>query len=139
MNRYERQIVLAQIRKHEGLRLKPYQDSVGKTTIGIGRNLDDRGVTAEEAAMMALNDIKAAHHELWVNFPWYNALTGDRKYAWINLCFNMGMPRLKGFKMAIAAMEQSKYSVAADEILDSKYARQVGQRAIDIANMIRRG
>ena len=132
----EEQIVLGQIRKHEGMVLKPYKDPEGHWTIGIGRLLS-RGISAQEAIILAANDIRAADKELTMNFRWYTDLSGDRKYAWVNLAFNLGVPRLKTFKRAIAAMERCDYDAAAKEILNSKYARQVGQRAIDIADMIR--
>ncbi len=138
MNKREQNVVLAQLRKHEGMRLKVYKDSLGNLTIGIGRLLS-RGISAEEACYLAVNDIKDADTECWMNFPWYKDLSGDRKYAWTNLCFNMGITRLKGFKRAISAMEEGDYDLASAEIIDSKYARQVGRRANDIAEMIRLG
>lgn len=138
MNAHEKHIVLAQLRRHEDMKLKPYTDTEGNLTIGIGTNLD-AGITPDEAVYLCTNRIKASDHELWMNFHWYADLSGDRKYALVNMCFNLGLPRFKSFKKMIAALERDDFRSAAKEALDSKWARQVGHRAIEIAEMIRVG
>ncbi len=125
--------------RHEGLRLKPYTCTAGKTTIGVGRNLDDNGITEAEAMAMLDRDIAVTTATLRDEFPWFADLDRTRKDAVISLGFNLGMPRLKGFKKFLAAMEAKDYEMAATEALDSKWATQVGKRAIELAGMIRTG
>ena len=125
--------------RHEGVRLKPYLDTVGKLTIGIGRNLDDVGISGYEAAYLLENDITKARNELRKAFPWFPNLTCQRQDALTDMCFNVGLPRLQGFTKMIAAMERQDYETAAVEMLDSKWATQVGERATELAAIIRTG
>jgi len=126
--------------KHEALRLKPYEDVLTEDiTIGVGRNLDSLGITEEEALYLLNNDIERCDKELLYNFKWYPDLCRVRQDAMINLCFNLGITRLKTFKKALAAMKEGDYNLAADEFLDSKWADQVGYRALEISDMIRTG
>lgn len=122
----------------EGMRLKPYRDTVGKLTIGVGRNLDDNGISEDEALVMLKNDIDQAFDEL-SQFDWFNSLKPVKQDALVNMCFNLGLPRLLSFKRMIAALESGDYQTAADEALDSKWAVQVGERANRIAEVIRNG
>ena len=125
--------------KHEGLRTKPYEDSVGVLTIGVGRNLDDVGLSHDEIYYLLKNDIRRCEEELDNSFRWYKDLDQVRKDAMINLCFNLGISRLRKFKLALRAMEVRDYEDAADEFLDSLWATQVGQRAMEVTYMIRFG
>lgn len=127
MNKLERQLA-----KHEGLRLKPYMDSVGKLTIGYGRNLEDNGISKHEALTLLRNDIATAQQEL-SHYRWWRQLDQGRQDVITNMAFNMGLPRLLTFKRMIAAIEQGNYTKAADEMLDSKWAVQVGNRAVELA------
>ena len=125
--------------KHEGLRLKPYLCTAGKTTIGVGRNLSDNGVTEAEAMAMLDRDIAVTVSALRDEFLWFADLDRTRKDAVISLGFNMGIRKLGTFKRFIAAMVAKEYETAAAEILDSADATQVGKRAIELAGMIRTG
>ena len=91
--------------KHEGIRSKPYEDSVGVLTIGVGRNLDDVGLSHDEIYYLLKNDIRRCEEELDNSFRWYKNLDQVRKDAMINLCFNLGISRLRKFKLALRAME----------------------------------
>ncbi len=124
---------------HEGLRLKPYRDSVGKLTIGVGRNLDDVGITEEEALYLLKNDIKRVLDFLKERLPYWNGLTETRKMALVDMCFNLGPGGFLSFKRMLAALERGDYEQAAREMLDSKWARQVGRRAEELAEMMREG
>jgi len=124
---------------HEGLRLKPYHDTVGKLTIGVGRNLDDVGITREEAMMLLDNDIARSVAECRKNFPWYDDLNDARKTAVISLVFNMGIGGVLTFRKALAAMAAEQWDEAAKQFLDSRWRRQVGRRAEEIVYMIRTG
>jgi lysozyme len=125
--------------KQEGCRLKPYKDTVGKLTIGVGRNLDDVGISEAEAYMMLNNDIKAAKIALFTALPWAFNLDDNRKLVLINMTFNMGLTRLLGFKKALEAMQSANWKEAAIQMLDSTWASQVGNRAVYLAKIIETG
>lgn len=127
-----------QLEKHEGLRLKPYKDCVGKLTIGIGRNLDDKGITKEEARYLLKNDIEQVRKKLML-YAWFRKLNGVRQKVLEDMSFNLGFHGLMNFKKTIKAIKCGNYSKAADEMLDSKWAGQVGQRARRLAKMMRTG
>jgi lysozyme len=118
--------------------LLPYTDTVEKLTIGYGRNLDDNGISQAEADFMFDNDFNRCEREL-AGCSWYRDQPEGVQDALMNMCFNLGLPRLKGFKRMIAALQAKNYTVAAQEALDSKWATQVGQRAKDVAVMLREG
>ena len=128
-----------QLIKHEGLRLKPYKDTVGKLTVGVGRNLDDVGITHDEAMQMLTNDITRVANEVEKAFGWFKSLDTVRQDAILNMVFNVGLPRFLGFKKMLEALRVQRYSVAAKEALDSKWATQVGPRSKDIAIMLEKG
>lgn len=130
--------LIEQIILDEGLELKPYACTAGKLTIGVGRNLEDVGITESEAMFLLGNDIARVEDEL-KQFPWYALLNEVRKDAMINMCFNLGINRFKGFKRMIVALESSDYTTAAIEMLDSKWARQVKGRAVRLADEVRDG
>tara|TARA_R110000796_G_scaffold80193_1_gene177532 strand:+ start:63 stop:476 length:414 start_codon:yes stop_codon:yes gene_type:complete len=124
---------------HEGMRNKPYEDTNGHLTIGVGRNLDSMGLTDDEVYYLLKNDISRCEKELTESFDWFAGLIDIRKEAMINICFNIGITSLRRFKKALSAMEAKDYPLAAKEFLDSLWASQVGQRAITVTNMIRTG
>lgn len=132
--------LLEDLKVDEGLRLYPYPDTADppKTTIGFGRNLTDMGISTEEAISMLKNDMTSIVHELQPRLLDMN-LSESVERALCNMAYNMGVPRLKKFKKMWAALVDHHYATAADEALDSKWARQVGARAKRIADMIREG
>lgn len=125
--------------RHEGLRNKPYEDTSGHLTIGVGRNLDTMGLSDDEIYYLLKNDIRRCETELDNSFRWYKDLDQVRQEAMINLCFNLGITRLRKFKLALRAMEAKDYEDASEEFLDSLWATQVGQRAVEVAEMIKTG
>lgn len=126
------------IKHHEALQLRLYLDTVGKQTIGWGRNIEDNGISKEEADFMFDNDFSRCQREL-ASYPWYVNQPKNVQDALMNMCFNIGIGRLLGFKKMIMALVSKDYTKAAIEALDSKWAAQVGQRAKDVALMIRQG
>lgn len=128
-----------QLEVDEGLRLKPYRCTAGKLTIGIGRNLDDNGITRGEAMFMLDNDVAKCEIEMFREFPWAKGMSDRRQQALCNMLYNMGITRLKGFRKMLAFMKEGKYNEAADEMLNSKWAKQVGIRANRLAIMMRNG
>lgn len=133
-----------QLRRHEGAVKKndyhfPYKCPADKLTIGYGRNIEERGISEDEAEYLLNNDIKLSEGELSKAFPWFSNLTPVRQAVLINMHFNMGLTRLKGFIKALPAIERGDYKTAAAEMLDSKWARQVGKRADELAKQMETG
>lgn len=129
--------MIDRIKKHEGLRLKPYRCTAGKLTIGYGRNLEDNGITEEEAHFLLMNDLEKSWDECRKAFSWISKMDKIRQGVIVELCFNMGLGRLKGFKKMLAACERGDYETASVEMLDSLWARQVGQRAKTLADIMK--
>jgi lysozyme len=121
----------------EGLRTEPYIDTVGKMTIGVGRNLDDNGISPAEAMFMLTNDIEMVETELDARLDWWRGLPDDAQRALCNMTFNIGWPRLSKFEKMLAALKDRDFEEAAAQALASKWATQVGQRAIRIAQLFR--
>lgn len=127
------------LKRHEGFRSKPYKDTVGKITVGYGRNLDDMGVSKSEAQIMLNEDIRKATSEL-LGLPEFRRVSSPvRREVLINMCFNLGYPRLMGFVKMWLAIEAKAWEAAAEEMLDSLWAKQVGSRATELAEMMRTG
>ncbi len=124
---------------HEGLVLKPYRDTVGKLTIGYGRNLDDVGITKLEAEVLLDHDLAQAETECRRAFPWFPTLSDARQRVLVNMCFNLGLTRLKTFTRMLSAMADHDYVTASVEMLTSKWAAQVKNRASVLAKMMRDG
>lgn len=124
--------------RHEGLRLKAYNDTCGKITIGVGRNIEDVGITSTEAMYLLENDITRAKAGAYT-FPWYPKLDEARKDVVVSMIFNLGLGGFCKFLRLIEALETQNYSKAADEMLDSTWAHQVGERAQELATIMRTG
>ena len=130
------QVLKEQLVRHEGLRLKPYRDTVGVLTIGVGRNLDDVGIREDEAMVLLDHDILGVLDDLDREFPWWRHLSETRQLVLADMCFNLGIGRLKGFRKALQAMQEGRWADAAREMLDSRWAAQVGSRAVNLAEMM---
>ncbi|MCK9336135.1 MAG: glycoside hydrolase family protein [Candidatus Cloacimonetes bacterium] len=135
MDRIKEQLV-----RHEGLRLTPYRCTADKLTIGIGRNLDDCGISQSEAYIMLINDIMNCEKQLQSRIPdIYNGLDEVRKSVLLNMCFNLGIKGLLGFKNTLAFVKAGDWERAANNMLVSKWAKQVGRRAIELSELMRKG
>jgi lysozyme len=124
------------LKKHEGLRLKPYRDTVGVLTIGYGRNLESRGITEQEADMMLENDIKWFTRQLQMELPWFDSKPENVKTVLVNMAFNLGVGGLLGFKNTLKLIEDGKYEEASKAMLKSLWAQQVGARAVELSQML---
>jgi len=122
--------------KHEGIKLKPYVDTVGKLTIGVGRNLDDNGIDADEAIYMLKNDIKNTQQDLKSIFKDFNELPDNVKLALTDMMFNMGKTRFLEFKKMIQAIKDKDFKEAAKQAKDSKWCKQVKSRCEDNFNLL---
>jgi lysozyme len=131
--------LMRQLTRDEGMRLKPYSDSVGKLTIGVGRNLTDCGISGEEAQFLLEADVRKAAADVEKYLPWALALDQARLGALINCAFNLGIGGLLKFRHALEALQAGNYGAAAEQLLDSEWASQVGPRAVRIAEQIKTG
>ena len=158
--KYDRQDLIDKLVVAEGLRLQVYKDTLGIDTIGIGRNLEDRGISKEErdwmdipsidhvyewgiteadAVYLATNDVQIVEEELVRAHPCVDRLDSVRQLILIDMAFNMGVPRLCKFKKMWAAVEAEDFPTAAKEMLDSRWAKQVKGRATKLANAMHNG
>ena len=158
--KYRREHFIEKLISHEGLKLQVYKDTLGIDTIGIGRNLEDRGITQEElddldiptiehvyeygiteadAVYLATNDVQIVEEELVRAHPCVDSLDAVRQLIVIDMAFNMGVPRLCKFKNMWAAIHNEDYPTAAKEMLDSRWASQVKGRATKLANAMHNG
>ena len=127
------------IQRHEGLRLLPYRDTVGKWTIGYGRNLSDRGITRSEAECLLRNDLRDVTAGLDRLLPWWRELDVVRRAVLVDMAFNLGVGGLVKFTTPLAAVRVGQWEAAAAGLMRSKWARQVGARAVRLATMMRLG
>jgi lysozyme len=133
--------LLEMLKRHEGVKSHVYLCSAGYETIGVGRNISKSGMglSDDEVDYLLENDIERVIKELSSEYPWFNTLDDVRKDAMIDISFNLGATRLRGFKRALAAMEVADYKTAAKEFLDSKWSRDVKGRATELCYMIEMG
>jgi lysozyme len=131
--------LINQLKRHEGVKLKPYKCSAGKLTIGVGKNIEDNGITLEEAEYLLQNDIAEARSQLLNSFPWMSTLNDARISAMINFTFNVGIGTVKKFKNALEHLKNREFDEAATEMLNSRWSEQVGARSKEIADQIRTG
>lgn len=125
------------LKRDEGLRLRPYQCTAGKQTIGYGRNIEDNGIRESEAELMLLNDVDECKMVLSDRIENWAGLSEVRQGVLVNMMFNLGWPRLSKFKRMIAAVELGQFALASIEMLDSKWAGQVGARANRLSQMMK--
>jgi lysozyme len=158
--KYRREHFIEELIKHEGLKLQVYKDTLGIDTIGIGRNLEDRGISKEEldaldiptidhiyeygiteadAVYLATNDVQIVEEELLQAHPCVDRLDSVRQLILMDMAFNMGVPRLCKFKKMWNAVHEEDFQSAAKEMLDSRWANQVKSRAIKLANAMHNG
>lgn len=128
-----------QLQHDEGLRLKPYRDTVGKLTIGIGRNLDDVGVSEEECRLLFNNDVEKAIVQIKKLVPSFDTLNSIRQEVLVNMIFNMGFGALSGFHHFLTSVENGDFDTASRQMLESQWANQVGQRAIRLSQEMKSG
>lgn len=124
---------------HEGKRLKPYKDTVGKMTIGIGRNLEDKGLSESEILYLFRNDLRQHSQEVEQAYPWVSNLDPVRKAVLVDMCFNLGIIGLSQFVRTLELIRNGEYEKAAVAMLQSKWASQVGNRAKRLSEMMRTG
>ena len=126
------------IRRHEGFSKLPYKCPTGHLTIGYGHNLEN-GISAAAAEFILQEDLARAERAVKDSFPWWWKLDDARQFVLVDMAFNMGIAGLNGFKKMLAAIESGDFDKAAEEMLDSKYGRQVVHRARLNAEIMKTG
>lgn len=130
------------LKRHEGVKNYAYKDHLGYVTVGVGRCLEEGvglGLSDDEIDYLLQNDIDRCRKELDTEYEWFDNLDSVRQEALINLSFNIGQTRLRGFVKALGHMAAGRYEEAGDEFYDSKWATQVGDRALEVCQMIKSG
>ena len=122
-----------QLIRHEGLRLTVYDCPAGYKTIGVGRNIEQKGITEDEALYLLGNDIEYFTEQLEENLIGFQELSEDKKAVLVNMAFNLGVNGLLKFKNMLAAITEERWEDASAEMLNSRWADQVGNRAIELA------
>lgn len=146
----DRDVMIAELKRDESLRLTVYDDAtgaplkpgkaiVGHPTIGIGRALDVRGITPEEALYLLGNDIDSFTLGLSQAYIWFSGLDGVRQRVMLNMVFNLGFVGLSGFHDMIRYMQDMRFELAAKAMEDSAWYRQDGPRAVRLVAMMRTG
>ena len=127
------------LQRHEGLRLRPYKCTAGKLTIGFGRNIEQKGISEEEAFMLLDNDIQAVKEAVAHSLPWVLGLDEARRDVLHEMTFQMGIQGLLGFKNTLAAIRDHKWHVAAQGMRNSKWHEQTPGRANELADIMENG
>jgi lysozyme len=136
----DRVVLADHLRRDEGRRLLPYRDGVGALTIGYGHRLTvDGGITPAVAELLLQYDIDTHQAELWAAVPLVASLDPVRQLVLIEMAFNLGVPKLLGFVQMWARIRRQDYPGAAEAMLDSRWARQVGARATRLASAMASG
>ena len=128
-----------QLIKHEGFENKLYYCSMGKATIGVGRNIENYGLSEEEIYFLLRNDINKCTQDLCSIFRNFNGFDDILQHALIDMRFNLGHAGFRKFKKMIKAIKNKDLEEAAEEAIDSRWYYQVKDRAINIVSMIRGG
>ena len=128
-----------QLVRHEGLRLTVYDCPAGYKTIGVGRNIEQKGITEEEAFYLLDNDIEYFTNQLEENLIGFQDLSEGKKAVLVNMAFNLGVNGLLKFKNMLAAVFEERWEDASSEMLNSKWADQVGNRAIELSEIMANG
>ncbi len=134
-----RQRLVKMLVDEEDYRQFPYLDTQQKLTIGIGRNLTDVGISLDEALYLCKEDIAANENKLMRYLQFYKTLSDNRQIALNDMCYNLGIKGFLGFRKMMMALESGDYERAADEMLQSNWAKQVGKRVQKLAMIMRRG
>ena len=135
----DKQRLFKQLRTHEGVEKFPYKCTAGYLTIGVGRNIEERGLLDDEIDFLLDNDINIAIDEVAATYDWFFNLSEVRQRVIIDMVFNLGLPRFAQFKNMIAAIEAEDFVQASNEMMDSRWAQQVGLRASRLAEMMETG
>ena len=139
MTMTKNKMLIDMLARQEGKRNFAYECTAGKISIGIGRNLEDRGLSDNEIMFLLNNDIEISQRELSKTFDWFSSLNQARQDALVSMHFNIGLSSLLKFTNTLQYLSEGNFQQASEEMLNSKWASQVGNRAIELSEMIRTG
>lgn len=142
MEKNKMQKLIEMLKRHEGVESHAYKCTSGKLTIGVGRNIDPKGgigLSMDEIEYLLSNDILRCIKELSTEYSWFGDLDEVRQEAIIDIFLNLGATKFRCFKRALSAMEAGNFATASTEFLDSRWAKQVGGRALELTDIIRTG
>lgn len=122
--------------RDEGVRDRPYLDTTGHSTIGVGHNLTSSGLCEEAILAQLRHDISLCEIALDGRLPWWRSHPEPVRRALVNLTFNLGIAGLTKFTRTLTAIREARYADAAAALLASKYATQVGARAKRLAALL---
>lgn len=125
--------------EHEGFRSFPYEDTTGNLTIGWGHNLTSNGLSPAAAAFIFEEDLEFFIKTLPTVIHFWDSLNDARQIVLVNMAFNLGIKGLLSFKKALGHMESGEFVLAGRELMASKWADQVGNRAVTLARIMRTG
>jgi len=131
--------LIKELTRDEGLRLKPYMDTTGHVTIGVGRNLTDVGISEDEATYLLQNDIARTVADMDKHIPWWSTLDEVRQRVLVNMSFNLGVAGLLTFVNTLKAVQDGRYVEAGEGLTHSLWYRQVGPRADRLIEMMKTG
>lgn len=144
MNPDNEALLIQELRRDEGVRYSPYNDTMGIPTVGVGHNLRasplpdgwSYPLTDDQVDQLLSGDLQTVYDDLTSNLPWWVNLSDVRQRVVCNMCFNLGITRLLGFRNTLAFMRQGKYDDAAAGMKNSAWYSQVGERAVRLCYMM---
>lgn len=134
--------IIEDLVRDEGEVLHAYEDRLGYTTIGVGRLIDKRrggGISRDESRLLLANDLEKFASGLDAHLPWWRTLSNGRQRVLLNMAFNLGTSGLLTFRRTLDAVREGDYEKAAGHMLRSKWATQVGDRAVRLAKLMEEG
>ena len=134
MNFYDK--LTEQLKRHEGVRLYPYEDTTGHITIGIGHNLSAQGISLCVSEILFMEDIRAVERQLDEKIPYWRSKPENVRLVLCDMCFNLGINGLLTFDKFLHAIKCNAWETAQMEMLDSLWAKQVGTRATNLKEML---
>lgn len=132
-------IVTTQLMRMENYRQLLYKDSNDIWTCGFGRNMENKGLSYSEALILLKNDVEECEKELLEHISFYKDLDSARQVVLLNMCFNLGLAGLMGFKKMLSLVAEGQYQIAAQEMLASSWAKQLPARAALLSLIMEKG
>ena len=140
-------LLIGELRRDEGVRYEPYNDTMGIPTVGVGQNLKaaplpdvwSYPLTDDQVDNLLKQDLQVVYKGLTDNLPWWLFLDAVRQRVLANMCFNMGIGKLLTFQNTLGFVKNGQFKQAADGMANSVWAKQVGERAVRLENMMRTG
>lgn len=131
-------VLKAQLRAHEGVRRFAYMDTVGKISVGVGRNLSDKGLSPREIDFLLDNDVDECVADV-AALPWFSGLDEVRQHVLLDLRFNLGAAGLRRFPALLNALSERDFPRAAKSLRESRFYVQTKSRGVHLVGMLQTG